>query len=67
MRQTLTVALLLGLLSGIVGCSNKSIDVDKAKTVAYDPVRDGEPKDIGPGMGKGGKGKGAGAGAGSPP
>jgi hypothetical protein len=53
---------MFGLLLTTLGCGNNSVDLDKAKTVAYDPVKDGEPQDIGPG-GKGGKGKGKGAGA----
>jgi hypothetical protein len=67
MRQLLTAAFVLSLLAGGIGCSNKGVELDTTKTVAFKPGVDSEPVLIGP-SDKGGlkKGKGAGAGTEAP-
>jgi hypothetical protein len=52
-------------LACLAGCTSKKVELDASATVAYDPARDGEPKDMGgkPKKGQGGlpgKGKGGG-------
>jgi hypothetical protein len=45
MRKTLTsVALLAFCVGGLVGCNNKSIELDKEKAVIFDAKRDGDIK-----------------------
>jgi hypothetical protein len=48
MRKTLCSVVLLAFgVAVLMGCNNKSIELDKEKVVPYDAKRDGDPKAAG--------------------